>query len=220
MRAALSRDIQRDMGAVPTAEPFRHTEHRYTPTPPLAAGIITDVSGSMSKVMNPVARSSWIISRAVSMVPDARTMLVAFANNKAAPIIMPGQRPSMVPVMQALSAGNEPMTRAINMVDGCLDLSSPGKARLLIILSDDRMTLYGEPLRCTKRVRRLVASGCRVLWITFIGPRFYEQSYGGEPPYLNTIPQVRAVHVPPDMLGEELPHIIIDEVVRTLQITQ
>lgn len=218
MRSAISRDVQIDSGRMPTAEPFRRKEHKSNPMPPLRAGVCMDISGSMTSVIGPASQAAWIVARAVAKYPESRHMFMTFADYLAEPVIFPREVPEKVPEIET-GGGDECMSKAIDILDGSLGLSRPGAARLLVCLTDAMLTITAEGKRVHKQVQRLVASGCRVLWITQEGPLAYQRPdpYG---PYLNTIPQVRAVHIPESMMEANMPDIIIDEVVRVLKDTQ
>jgi hypothetical protein len=162
MRDALAADAQRAAGAVPTAEPFTRTTRRHTPSPPLRVGIACDVSGSMTAVAPAIASAAWILARAVAHVPDAKAATVIYGRY-VRPVTRPGQTPTEVPVFPAADA-TERFTRAVDALDSALDLSRPGAARLLVIVSDGLYT--PDELRTgQQRVTRLRASGCGVLWI-------------------------------------------------------
>jgi hypothetical protein len=162
MRDAIAAEAQRAAGAIPTAEPFTQTRHRHTPAPPLRVGIACDVSGSMSALAGPVASAAWILARAVAYVPDAQSATVIFGH-KVQAITYPRHAPTRVREFVAVD-GYEQFIEAIDALDGALDLAPPGAARLLIIVSDGRY----RPEQLTggkKRIARLRAAGCGVLWI-------------------------------------------------------
>jgi hypothetical protein len=55
--------------------------------------------------------------------------------------------------------------QAIDALDHALDLSRPGAARLLVIVSDGHYT-PGECRDGQQRITRLAAYGCGILWLT------------------------------------------------------
>ncbi|GHE80848.1 hypothetical protein GCM10017786_08880 [Amycolatopsis deserti] len=164
MRGALAADAQRAAGALPTAEPFTRITRTATPTPPLRLGIACDVSGTMRWARDHVASAAWILATAArhTRVP-ADTATVIFGNH-VRPLTYPGRTPAVVTEFKS-DDNWEDIPTAIAALDGALGLSSPGAARLLVIVSDgqfrDQPRAEGQ-----KRLNRLRAAGCAVLWLT------------------------------------------------------
>jgi hypothetical protein len=162
MRHAVTADAQRAAGAMPTAKPFTRVERRRVPAPPLAVGVMCDVSGSMTAFTGPVASTAWILARATASLPAARTAAVTYGRD-VRPVTYPGAVPARVAEFSA--AGKyEDFTRAVNALDGALGLSRPGATRILVIVSDGRYkgTQHADG---QKLITRLAASGCLVIWI-------------------------------------------------------
>jgi hypothetical protein len=162
MRQAVAAEAQRAAGAMPTAKPFTRVERRRVPAPPLAVGVMCDVSGSMSGFTGPVASTAWILARATASLPAARTAAVTYGRD-VRPVTYPGAVPARVAEFSA--AGKyEDFTRAVNALDGALGLARPGATRILVIVSDGRYkgTQHADG---QKLITRLVASGCLVIWI-------------------------------------------------------
>jgi hypothetical protein len=147
MRAALAADAQRAAGTHPTAEPFTRTVHRHVPSPPLRVGIACDVSGSMKAFAGPAASAAWILARAASLIPGAQTATVTYGND-VRPITRPGRTPAKVAEFTAPD-GTEKFRKAVDALDGALDLSRPGDARLLVIISDGAYTAHRTRRRAT-----------------------------------------------------------------------
>ena len=164
MRGALAADAQRAAGSLPTAEPFTRITRTAVPTPPLRLGVACDVSGTMGWARAHVASAAWILATAArhTRVP-AQTASVIFGN-RVRPLTRPGKTPTEV--TEFYSNDNwEDIPTAIDALDGALDLSTPGAARLLVIVSDGRFR--DQPRRDgQKRLNRLRANGCAVLWLT------------------------------------------------------
>ncbi|MFA1550768.1 hypothetical protein [Actinomadura chokoriensis] len=163
MRGALAADAQRAAGTVPTAEPFTRATRRHVPAPPLRVGIACDVSGSMLTLAAPVASAAWILARAAGHIPDAASATVIFGAN-VRPIVRPGHTPNTVTEFAARDP-REDFVQAVDALDSALDLARPGAARLLVIVSDgifkDDQLTDGQ-----KRIDRLTAAGCGVLWLS------------------------------------------------------
>ncbi|WP_433657977.1 vWA domain-containing protein [Nocardia sp. CA-128927] len=165
MRGALARDAQRAAGAVPTAEPFTRVVRKPVPVPPLRVGIACDISGSMSSYAEPVASAAWIIAngaRLATLLAGTATATVTFGE-KVGPVTYPGLAPAYV---SEFSSGDcwEAIDEAIDALDGALGLSRPENTRLLVIISDG--DFRADPrAKAQKRINRLRASGCAVLWL-------------------------------------------------------
>ncbi len=164
MRGALAREAQLAAGAMPTAEPFTRTTRTPVPTPPLRLGIACDVSGSMGSFAKPVASTAWILANAATQSPvPADTATVIFGHH-VRPITHPGKAPAAVTEF-ATRDNWEAIDTAIDALDGALGLSSPGAARLLVIVSDGDFR-PGPRQNGQHLLDRLRATGCAVLWIT------------------------------------------------------
>ncbi|MBV8995396.1 MAG: VWA domain-containing protein [Pseudonocardiales bacterium] len=164
MRGALAADAQRAAGAMPTAEPFTRTTRTVVPIPPLRLAIACDVSGTMRWARDHVASAAWILAHATrhTTIP-AHTATVIFGN-RVHPLTRPGTAPAVV--TEFASTDNwEDLPTAIDALDGALGLSTPGAARLLVIVSDGR---YRPAPRAEGqcKLNRLRAHGCAVLWLT------------------------------------------------------
>ncbi|TYB40799.1 VWA domain-containing protein [Actinomadura chibensis] len=162
MRGALAADAQRAAGTVPTAEPFMRTVRRHVPAPPLRLGVACDVSGSMKILAAPVASAAWIMARAAGHVPDALSATVIFGS-RVRPVTHPGKSPTAVSEFEARDSREE-FVQAVDALTSALDLTRPGAARLLVIVSDG-LFKGDQPTDGQQRVDRLTASGCAVLWL-------------------------------------------------------
>ncbi|WP_205856366.1 VWA domain-containing protein, partial [Phytoactinopolyspora endophytica] len=160
----LTREAQRAAGAIPTAEPFTRTTRTAMPAPPLRLGIACDVSGSMHPFTAHVASAAWILAHAAhhTHVP-ADTATVIFGHH-VHPVVHPGKAPATVTEFAARD-NFEAIDDAIDALDGALGLSRPEAARLLVIVSDGRYR--AEPRKQgQRRIDRLRATRCAVLWLT------------------------------------------------------
>jgi hypothetical protein len=162
MREALAASAQRAAGARPTAEPFTRTLRRRVPAPPLRVGIACDISGSMTAFAGPVASAAWITSRAATLITGTRTATLTYGERVRA-VTRPGHAPVGVTQFTATDS-TEMFCQAIDALDYALDLSRPGTARLLIIVSDGQYT-SAELRDGQQRITRLAASGCGILWL-------------------------------------------------------
>ncbi|GHH32177.1 vWA domain-containing protein [Lentzea cavernae] len=164
MRGALAADAQRAAGAMPTAEPFTRTARLTAPTPPLRLGIACDVSSSMRHLRGAVASTAWILAHAGRHSSVSVESAAVIFGVHVRPITHPGRVPAEVTEFAA-DDDWECVGRAVDSLDGALGLSRPGAARLLVILSDGHFQGDERPAG-QKRVDRLRAAGCAVLWLT------------------------------------------------------
>jgi hypothetical protein len=165
MRGALARDAQKAAGATPTAQPWIHTRHRPTPTPPLRVGIAVDVSASMQAAAAPIASAAWILAKATALTdPDSRAATVAYHRSLTA-ITAPGRTPTRVTEFAARGLGHS-LAEAIDALSAGLELARPGRGRLLVIASDGYYH-RDEAARAAERITALRTAGCAVLWLAF-----------------------------------------------------
>ncbi|MEV0704878.1 VWA domain-containing protein [Saccharopolyspora sp. NPDC050389] len=126
-------------------------------------GIACDVSGSMGAFAGPVASAAWILNHAThhAQIPAAAATVIF--GNRVRAITHPDSAPAHVTEFDA-DDNYEDIPRAINALDGALDLYRPAAARLLVIVSDGQ---YRHDARTEgqRRVDRLRANGCAVLWL-------------------------------------------------------
>ncbi|MFC7305117.1 VWA domain-containing protein [Streptomyces monticola] len=165
MRGALARQAQQAAGATPTAQPWIHTQRRPIPAPPLRVGIAVDVSRSMRSAAAPIASAAWILAKATALTdPDSRAATVAYEESLTA-ITAPGRTPHRVTEFDADGAGHS-LGHAIDALTAGLELTRPGRGRLLVIASDGyyRRT---EAAEATERLTTLTQTGCAVLWLAF-----------------------------------------------------
>lgn len=176
MRGAMTRDAQRAAGAIPTAKPFTATIRRHSERPPLRVGIAVDVSGSMKPVAAPVASAAWILSRAVTAADSSsKTATVAFGDT-VTPITRPGANATQVTEFRA-RCNTEEFTQAVSALDLELDLSRPGTARLLVVVSDG-VFRTDQSRKGQVQLKALTDAGCAVLWLTLGTARAAREASG------------------------------------------
>jgi hypothetical protein len=164
LRGVRAAEAQRAAGAAVTAEPFTRITRTPITTPPLRVGVACDVSGSMGWARDHVASAAWILAAAARHTRvHAQTASVIFGHH-VRPLTHPGK--ALTEVTEFRSDDNwEDIPVAIDALDGALGLSRPGAARLLVIVSDGHFR--DQPRRDgQKRLNRLRATGCAVLWLT------------------------------------------------------
>ncbi|MFC0531341.1 AAA family ATPase [Phytohabitans kaempferiae] len=162
-RAAVTLAAQRATGAPPTAQPWQRTTRQQVPDPDLAIAITVDVSGSMASFARPLSAAAWILAHAGAR-SHARTATLAFGD-KVVVLIPPGRRPTQVCDMTA-DAGTERFVEALTEADRLLHLSTPGAARLLVVVSDGH---FPKPDAAQAAISRLHHAGCPVLWLAPAG---------------------------------------------------
>ncbi|WP_431895524.1 VWA domain-containing protein [Micromonospora haikouensis] len=158
-RAAVTLAAQRASGAIPTAQPWQRTARRPVLDPELTVGILIDASGSMTAFAKPMSSAAWIVAQAATRA-GATTATLAYGD-RITVLIPPGRRPTTVREMRA-DAGTERFVEACAEADRLLHLSTPGTARLLVVVSDGH---YVNPDEAQATVSRLHHTGCAVLWL-------------------------------------------------------
>lgn len=162
MRAVVQREAQSRAGMDPDAEPFRARERRHVVIPPLKVGIVQDVSSSQSAAADAAVSGAWSLARAASMIPDATVAMVTFGN-AVHPVIRPGEKVTQVPTLKT-PYGTRFFPEAVQAVEGWLDLTRAGTARLLVVLTDGEFS-SDELTRRDPLLARLTKWGVRVLWV-------------------------------------------------------
>jgi hypothetical protein len=161
-RAAMTGDAQRRAGQRPTAEPWRRTERRRHPNPPIHVGICADVSPSVTAFAGPIASAAWITAQATAWAGGTSATITFGAY--VTPVTHPGQPPAQVRLFdQENDTAGFPL--AVDALDGALDLANPrAGARLLVVVSDGEFTTV-EKVTGQQRLDRLLRTGCALLWL-------------------------------------------------------
>lgn len=165
VRGAVAASAQRAAGTIPTAEPFIRTHRTTMPTPPLRLGVACDVSSSMKAFAGPVASAAWILAHAAHHTRVPATTATVIFGRYVRPITHPGSPPREVTKFAA-NDGVEAIDKAVNSLDGALDLSHADAARLLVIVTDTYIVDETYRSNARKHLARLRATGCAVLWLT------------------------------------------------------
>ena len=159
-RHAVTAAAQKAAGAVPTAQPWQRTTRRPVPDPDLAVAVLVDVSGSMRAFAGPLSSAAWILAHAATRA-GATSTTIAFGD-KVTVLIPPGQRPTHVRDMRA-DSGTERFDEAVAEADRLLGLTTPGKVRLVVVVSDGWLA---DPDAAQTTITRLLATGATILWLT------------------------------------------------------
>jgi hypothetical protein len=117
----------------------------------------------MGAFTGPVASAAWILARAATSITGIRAATVTYGAT-VTPVTWPGRAPALVTEFGARD-DTEMFCLAVDALDHALDLSRPGAARLLVIVSDGQYFADGERDGGQQRITRLAAAGCGVLWI-------------------------------------------------------
>lgn len=138
MRAALAGSAEVARGQAWNQEPWDGKRRYHTEDPELKVGLLTDISGSMRRVMESTAVTSWVLSEAVRRVEGKAAQV--YYGNDVFPTLAPGQHLDQVYVYSA-SDMTERFDRAFQALNGKLGLLGGHGARLLVVVSD----LYHQP---------------------------------------------------------------------------
>lgn len=159
MRDAMQGHVQRARGQIVTAEPWRRVVRHQVEDPTLKLGIMTDISGSMGRAMEPMGVTSWLFSEAGRRC-DATVASLCYGNS-VFPVLSPGQRLPNVRIYGAHD-GTEEFKDAFNAMNGKLGLLNGSGARLLVIISD-MCYRAGQLEYSHQMVKRCVQAGVAVL---------------------------------------------------------
>jgi hypothetical protein len=164
-RQAMAAAAQRAAGAMPTALPWQRTVRRPAPDPDLTVAVLVDVSGSMGDFAAPLSSAAWILAHAAHRA-QATTATIAIGGQVTI-VVPPGRRPPQVRDMRA-DAPTERFDDAVAAADRLLHLTTPGAARLAVVVSDG--LFYGNGIDAAQHtIDRLITAGCAVLWLTPAG---------------------------------------------------
>lgn len=203
MRAAMQAQAQRAMGQPVTAEPYTGRQRRHVPVPPLKVGIVLDNSSSQDKPVAATVSGAYSLARATAMIPDATVAMATFGPD-VWPVIRPRVKVDQVPVVHAHGSTYH-FLKALDAVEGVLDLTRPGSARLLVVISDGDFSGGVDTVGRDAWLGRLADAGVRVLWV---------QTAGGYQPTPPAIPGVRvfdATH------SNQIPRLLAREAVAALK---
>lgn len=165
-RVAQQLDAQHRTGSLPTAEPFTYKDRQHVTTPPLKVGIIQDVSSSQSGAAAAAASGAWSLAKATRMITDAQVAMVSFGDS-VQPIINPRKKLGGVPILKT-PYGTSHFVETLKAVEGQLDLTRPGAARLVVVLTDGEFDRYDLNHR-DPALKRLTDHGVKILWVVTDG---------------------------------------------------
>lgn len=161
-REAVRRSAERRQGRMVTAKPWEKKQRRHTVNPPITLGLMTDTSGSMHWAQTIVASAAYIFANAISRV-GGRAAAVTFGNQAEA-VLRAGDIPDVVAERSA-DGGHEEFEAAIAALDGVLHLSTPGGAKVLVVISDGHLVKAGEIPKAEIWLERLHQAGTAVVWL-------------------------------------------------------
>lgn len=173
-RAAITAAAQHAAGAIPTALPWQRTVRRPAPAPELAVAVLVDVSGSMGAFAKPASSAAWILGHAAARA-NATAVTLAVGSTVTV-VVPPGRRPTEVRDLNADDI-RECFDDAVAAADRLVGLTIPGKARLMVVVSDG-LFYYNGFEQTQNTINRLIGAGCAVLWLapteqrthTYTGP--------------------------------------------------
>jgi hypothetical protein len=166
MRSVQQLEAQVANGLMPDAEPFTYKDRQHVPTPPLKVAIIQDVSGSQGSAAAAAVSGAWSLAKATQMIADAEVAMVSFGDRVNA-IISPREKLAKVPMLKT-PYGTDYFLDALKAVEGQLDLTRAGSARLVVILTDgylNRSDINGRDAA----LKRLTDFGVKILWMVTDG---------------------------------------------------
>jgi hypothetical protein len=206
MRAAQQLDAELQAGLLPDVEPFKFKDRKHVPTPPLKVAIIQDVSGSQGAAAAAAVSGAWSLAKAAQMITDAQVAMVTFGDAVHG-IIKPFERVPKVPVLST-NYGTDYFLQALQAVEGALQLTRSGSARLVVILTDG-MWSHRDSQGRDPALKRLTEQGVKFLWLTTDGGSDARYHPG----------KIKGVHVFTKAAGnfEAVPRVIATEAVNALK---
>ncbi|WP_412538667.1 vWA domain-containing protein [Longispora sp. K20-0274] len=163
-RAAMAEQIQRSLGQMPTAEPWKSTSRQTDPQPPLLVGITIDVSPSMDPFFGPAASIAWIINQAVGRLPGGQSASTTFGSHARA-LTRPGRHrdPQVRELIGETSTRH--FTLTVRALDHALGLTEAGNAARLLVMITDGGFFNREDIEGQRDLDLLAQAGCGLLWI-------------------------------------------------------
>lgn len=160
-RTAVLGAAQRSRGLVADAEPWVAKHRHHVDSAPLTAGVLVDISGSMSSAMEPMATAAWVLSEAVRRVQGTAAMV--YFGSSVFSTLKPHQHLEKVTVYSAPD-GTEEFEPAIKALNGALNLVDGEGARVLFVVSDGHYRT-DQAKHVKKWVKRLTDAGVAVVWL-------------------------------------------------------
>lgn len=130
----VQRAAQQAQGVSVTALPWKQRRWRTTPRPPILAGIVVDLSGSMTAWLPAAGTAMWAVAAAVSEL-GGRAAAAGFAGD-VFPLLRPGAQPSRVPLLSS-RGGSDRCADAMAAVTGGAQLTRPGAAVMVVLTDSD-----------------------------------------------------------------------------------
>ena len=163
--ALMQRAAQRAQGVAVTALPWKQRQWRSVPKPPIRAGIVVDLSGSMSPWLPAAGTAIWSMAAAVDELGGS-TAATGFAG-AVFPLLRPRTAPARVPVLSQ-KGGSDGCAAAMAAVTAAADLARPGAA-IMIVLTDSHLPPADlEPIE--RHAHYLRRHGVQLIW-ALIGTR-------------------------------------------------
>ena len=157
--ALMQRAAQRAQGVAVTATPWKQRRWRSVPKPPIRAGIVVDLSGSMSPWLPAAGTAIWSLAAAVAELGGSAAA-TGFAG-AVFPLLRPRTAPARVPVLSQ-KGGSDGCADAMAAVSGAADLVRPGAA-VMIVLTDGHLPPKDQgPI--DSHAQYLLRHGVHVIW--------------------------------------------------------
>lgn len=163
-RAAVLGSAQLANGQMVTARPFGSTKRKHVETDKVKIAVLSDISGSMSSAMLPLAIMNYVIANAADKI-GAEFCSVLFGTDVLS-MVKPGERVSTINVMEA-GDGYEAIKPAMLAADGALDLLDSTGARVLIINTDAHLVAAEHATFAADFVRLAESRGVTVIWASY-----------------------------------------------------
>ncbi|MEV6523176.1 vWA domain-containing protein [Longispora sp. NPDC051575] len=163
-RAAMAEYVQRSLGQMPTAEPWKSTSRQVDPQPPLLVGITIDVSPSMDPFFGPAASIAWVIGQAVGRLPGGQSASTTFGSQARA-LTRPGHNRGTEVRELVGESSTRDFTLTVRALDHALGLTEAGNAARLLVMITDGEFYQREDIEGQRELDLLAQAGCGLLWI-------------------------------------------------------
>lgn len=172
---AMQMEAAVDLGIPPPqTDIFSVRRLRTVHHPPLTVGLMTDVSGSMTRTVEALCTTQWMLSNAVDSIGGRLASMFFGVHHYRG--LRVGERHDAVDIWEA-SDGYERPYPAFRALNHQLDLLHGTGARLLVVATDARWSQRDERKDMQQVMDLSRGAGLHVIWATFTGITHMAQEY-------------------------------------------
>ena len=210
-RAAVQRRVQEAQGRVPTAKQWEGKHRAMGDDVPVTVGLVTDVSGSMNALAEPLAVTSYIVGNGVEKAGGTFASVVF--GSKATGVVKAGRKVKNVPLVHPADPW-ENIKDAMLAIDGELGIVDGEGVRILFVASDGMFVKPEQKAYADKHWPLWESKGVIVIHLDFERGWVLRNASGNYNPRHNL--KRMPVQVDPDLdaaqIAKQLGDIVIAEV--------